>query len=266
MDSSRPVLWHIRISHYSEKVRWALDHKSVDYEARAPLPGMHMPVALWLTRGRGFTLPVLELDGRRIGDSTAIIAALERRYPDPPLYPADAGERRRALGLEDWFDKNVGPYVRRLAFHEAARDRERMTAVADRITPGMSKRFGRLTAPMTSGFAALRYRSGSSSAAEDARSHVLAALDRLETELGDGEYLVGEDFTVADLTAAALMSPFVLPPEGPLEAGLMPDAYQRWRAEHSGRRGFRWVQEIFARHRRAGAGTTLAGHAGAGAA
>jgi glutathione S-transferase len=251
MDHSRPVLWHIRISHYSEKVRWALDHKSVDYARRAPLPGLHMPLALWLTRGSGFTLPVLQLDGTGIGDSTAIIAELERRFPEPPLYPADPAERRRALELEDWFDENLGAYVRRLAFHEAGKDPRQMAAVADRITPGMSKRFGRLTAPATSGFTALRYGSGRAAAAEDARSHVLAALDRLETELGDGEYLVGDRFTVADLTAAALMCPFVLPREGPLEAQLMPEPYLDWRAQHAGRRGFRWVQQMFARHRHA---------------
>src|SRR5439155_3389452 len=79
---AKPTLWQIEISHFSEKVRWALAHKGVEHERRAPTPGAHMVVALWLTRGRHKTFPVLQLDGRTIGDSTAIIAALERRYPD----------------------------------------------------------------------------------------------------------------------------------------------------------------------------------------
>ena len=45
----KPVLWHIRISHYSEKVRWALDHEGVAYTGRTPPPGSHMSFALWLT-------------------------------------------------------------------------------------------------------------------------------------------------------------------------------------------------------------------------
>jgi glutathione S-transferase len=249
MENDRPVLWHITISHYSEKVRWALAYKSIDHERRTPMPGVHMPLALWLTRGACFTLPILELDGRRIGDSTAIIAALERRFPDPPLYPADPGERRRALALEDWFDEHLGAYARRLAFYEAGKDPEQMAAVADRITPGITARLGRATVPVTSGFAALRYRAGSASAAEDARAHVLAALERLEQELDARDYLVGDSFTVADLTAAALMSPLVLPPEGPLDAELMPEPYLCWRAEQAARPGFRWVEETFARHR-----------------
>ena len=76
MENRKPTLWHIQISHYSEKARWALRYKSVEYERRAPVPGAHMAVAAWLTRGRNFTFPVLELDGKRIGDSTAFIAAL----------------------------------------------------------------------------------------------------------------------------------------------------------------------------------------------
>lgn len=90
---SRPILWHLPISHYSEKVRWALDYKAVQHDRRASIGGYHIPATLVLTRGRHYTLPLIELDGRRIGDSTAIIAALEQRFPDPPLYPTSAGAR-----------------------------------------------------------------------------------------------------------------------------------------------------------------------------
>jgi len=51
---------------------------------------------------------VLDLDGERIVDSTRIIPALERRWPDPSLYPADLCERERALALEDYFDEHAG--------------------------------------------------------------------------------------------------------------------------------------------------------------
>jgi hypothetical protein len=32
-------LWHIPISHYNEKARWALAYKGVEHERRTPLPG-----------------------------------------------------------------------------------------------------------------------------------------------------------------------------------------------------------------------------------
>ena len=40
-------------------------------------------------------------------------------------------------------------------------------------------------------------------------------MDRLESELGPSGYLVGDRFTVADLTAASLFTPLLCPPERP---------------------------------------------------
>jgi hypothetical protein len=33
--NTRPILWHIEISHYNEKARWALDLKGVEHGRRA---------------------------------------------------------------------------------------------------------------------------------------------------------------------------------------------------------------------------------------
>ena len=44
-----------------------------------------------------------------------------------------------------------------------------------------------------------------------------AALDRIESERAGRDHLVGDTFTVADLTAAALLYPLVWPPEFPYE-------------------------------------------------
>src|SRR5262249_33122587 len=51
--------------------------------------------------------------------------------------------------------------------------------------------------------------------ASRSREKTLAALDRLEAELRPSGYLVGDRFSVADLTAAALLAPVVFPPEFP---------------------------------------------------
>jgi glutathione S-transferase len=98
----------------------------------------------------------------------------------------------------------------------------------------------------------LRFGARNSDAAERAREKVIAALDRLEEELGDRDYLVGDRFTVADLTAAALFYPLVLPPQVSASGkiGQMPEPYERFRSSLRERRGYRWVEEIFRRHRR----------------
>ncbi len=245
------VLWHIPVSHYNEKVRWALDLKGVAAERRAPPPGLHMAIALWLTRGRNKTFPVLELDGRAIGDSTAIIAALEGRYPEPALYPADDADRRRALALEDFFDEELGPHARLLAFHELGNDRERFEAVIGEAGPPLMARLGAGAVAYARTYTGLRFGVRSEEGAERARAGIIAALDRLDAELGAGEYLVGDSFSVADLSAASLFYPLVLPEGGPLPADQpLPEGLERFRAPLEGRPGYQWVETIYARHRK----------------
>src|SRR5439155_939811 len=113
-----PVLWQFRFSHFNEKARWALDFKGIPHVRRSLIPGLHLPRVLWLSGQK--SLPVLQLDGETIVDSTRIIATLERLKPDPPLYPRN--ERERALALEDFFDEELGPYIRRALFHELLPD------------------------------------------------------------------------------------------------------------------------------------------------
>jgi len=252
--SERPTLWQITVSHYSEKARWALAWKGVEHERRSPPPGSHMAVALWLTRGSQVTFPILTVDGRHIGDSTAIIAELERRHPDPPLYPDDPDRRQRALALEDFFDEELGPHARLLAWHELGNDRERFQEVIEQTVPGPLQRAGGLATSYAGVYTKLRFGVADPKAAEVARRKILEAFDRLEAELeanGGGEYLVGDRFTVADLTAASLFFPVVLPEEGPvaLELGV-PLGMEEFREPLKDRPGYVWVEEMFRRHRK----------------
>jgi glutathione S-transferase len=210
-------------------------------------------VALWLTRGSCATFPLLELDGRAIGDSTAIIAALEERFPDPPLYPADPAERQRALALEDFFDEELGAHSRLLAFHELRGDPDGMRRFTATILPGPLARndvaLG-IAARGATAFTRLRYGVGPDDVAATARAKVDAAFDRLEAELGAGagDHLVGDRFSVADLTAAALLAPIVGPPKSPAMPEA-PPALAEYRESLRGRPGFAWVEATFERHR-----------------
>lgn len=248
----KPTLWQIDISHYNEKVRWALEYKGIDHVRRSTLPGMHIPIALALTRGAQPTLPVLQLDGRSIGDSTEIIAALEAHYPEPPLYPIDAEERARAIELEDWFDENLGPHARLLPFYELIQEPELFAEIAAESVPGPLAKAKPVVGAYARAYTSIRWNANSDDDAARAREAIVAAFDKLEAELdkGDGEFLVGDQLSVADVTAASLFYPVVVPPEGPLDPDLpRPPALDRFRQGLSERHGFKWVEETFRKHR-----------------
>jgi glutathione S-transferase len=262
MSDGKPTLIQLDISHYSEKIRWALDRKQVPHMRRSPLPGSHIPIAFVLSRGESITLPLLQMDRRTIADSTAILAAIEQRYPQPPLYPADPEQRRRALELEDFFDEELGPHARLLPFHELTNEPEMFAAVAAEAVPGPLARAKGLVGLYARTYTGLRFGVRDEAAAATAREKIVAALDRLEAELaanGGGEFLVGESFSVADLTAASLFYPVVGPDEGPLPAAVpTPPALERFRDEIRDRPGYIWVEETFRRHRYPAAATASA--------
>jgi glutathione S-transferase len=242
------VLWQIEVSHYNEKARWALDYKSIAYESRVPMPGMHGARAMVLTRGAHRRLPIIELDGRRIGDSTAIIAALEEHQPEPALYPADPAQRARALELEDFFDEQLAPQLRRMVWHHTLLDTDAVveSLFGDRA-PGRA-RFLRATAPAVRPFVRRDY-GVSEAAAETARGEVIAAMDRIEAELQPSGYLVGDRVSVADLTASALFTPLIAPPNRPFLPRTFPAALQGLRDELTARPGGRWIHAMYERHR-----------------
>jgi glutathione S-transferase len=246
-----PLLWQYSFSNYNEKARWALDFKRIPHRRRSLLPGG--PRAMRFSRGDG-TLPVLDLDGRRIVDSTAIIAALEERNPEPPLYPADPDERRRALELEDYFDEDAGHAMRRIGFWES-RDETRFGArfLSTDQPPGVElalRALQPLARPALWSWASRRY-GFNREAFERSKGAVAEALERIESERKGGDHLVGDRFTVADLTAAALLYPLVWPPEYQYDLPEPPPS--KFLESVSGHSAIDWISETWRRHRGASA-------------
>jgi glutathione S-transferase len=242
-----PLLWHIPFSHFSEKVRWALDYKRIAH--RRTVLGADYLIRAWRATGRG-TLPILFLDDRAIGDSTHIVAALEDRYPEPPLYPGDAAGRQRALALEDYFDEQLGPALRAAVVTPLFRHDPDLALRV--LTTGMPDKAYQRLRPMVRIFPAFyRFRHRISDAKLEAhRATVNAALDRIEQERQGRAHLVGDAFGVADLTAAAMLSPLLQPPEiqYPLRVEL-PPYLQDYRATLLPHPATQWAAGIYRLHR-----------------
>jgi glutathione S-transferase len=246
--SKTPVLWHLKVSHYNEKVRWALDYKRVRHVRRAVTPALQELRARRLRAGR--TVPVLQLNGRAIGDSTRIIEEIERQWPEPSLYPSDPEERRRALELEEYFDERCGHDLRRVLFNDNLSEPERFLGM---LYGPDNPRFRLLKAlsPVLTSVVKWRYEIRPDRVTQS-REVVQAAFQKVEAESGSGGYLVGDSFTVADLTAASILSPIVVPLEFPY-VKLGPEErtaqFREFRGSLRDHPGFRWVEDMYARHR-----------------
>jgi glutathione S-transferase len=242
-----PILWQLQISHYNEKVRWALDYKRIPHTRRSLLPGVHVFVARRLTGGR--TTPILTIDGRSIGDSTAILATLEERWPSPPLYPADPALRVRALELEEFFDEQLGPHIRRAVYHVLLDEPDVLLPLFSDRQRWSARLLLALLFPILRRAMRSSMRIGPVQAARS-RERTAQALDRLEAELGPSGYLVGDSFTVADLTAASLFYPLVLPSQFPYPTVVeVPEPGREFIESLAGRPGARWVAQMYERHR-----------------
>jgi glutathione S-transferase len=242
-----PQLHHFRFSHFNEKARWALDHKRIPHRRRAYLPGLHMVPLMLLSRQH--QVPVLRDGATVVAGSSAIIDHLERTHPEPRLYPADPASRVRALEIQARFDDQIAPPLRAAFFHTALTD---PTFLASTFAGDRSPLARRLYCTIFPAIAVVMRRNLALSveAAEIGLRRTEEALELVATRAGAGGYLVGDQFSIADLTAAAILAPTTMPAEFPYPPP-QPYApvYAQWLARWSDHPGTTWVREIYRRHR-----------------
>ena len=242
-----PELHQFRFSHFNEKARWALDFKGVPHVRRSYLPGPHI---LPITRLSGQRqVPVLRVGREIVVGSDRIIDYLETRPPAPRLYPPSEGAHRRALELQQWFDAEIGPTIRRAFFFDFLVDGD---YAARAFTQGQGMALAtiyRALFPVTRVIMRRDMQIDADGAARG-RDRAREALDLIARTAGTDGYLVGEQFSVADLTAAALLSPTVFPPECP--AGVpepRAPGLRTWLARWADHPAVAWINRMYARHR-----------------
>lgn len=185
------VIYGMGPSPFVRKVRVAFVEKGMDYTLENvnifPAPDWFKEISP-LKR-----IPVLRDTDRpepnTIPDSSAICAYAEQVRPTPSLYPADGFERGRAAWIEEYADTEMAGVIGLGVFRPVA------------LAALMGKDIDAATAEKTMA------------------ERMPAIFDFLEAELGDDDYLVGNSFSIADISVA---TQFV----NLQHAGFKPDAAQ----------------------------------------
>lgn len=237
-------LYQFEFSHFCEKARWTLDYKRIAYEKVTLLPGFHVPKIRAMT-GQP-SVPVLETPDERIVGSDAIAEYAERIGRGPALFPANEGARTEALAIQARFEP-IGHHARRALFAVLFADPPYalacMTGTAQ--SAGLYAKTFFLTRRVIAKLHDL-----SPAAVEASTQATLEALDFVAEKTAGREYLVGDTFTIADLTAAALLIPACMPKGAQVPVPQpRPDSLAEHVARFADHPATSWVARMFERHR-----------------
>jgi glutathione S-transferase len=206
----RARLVTIPISHFCEKARWALDRAGVDYVERPHLQLVHVLAARFAGGGR--TVPVLVTGaGEVLAQSSDILRWADADLdPERRLYPAGRLGLEAAT-FEASLDDRFGPDGRLWMYHETLPVVQQLQPWALAGIPRWERLVFRTSGPLV-GSVIRRYLGVDAAAAAAALDRVERVFDDVAERLSDGRpFLLGERFTAADLTFAALSAPMLLP-------------------------------------------------------
>lgn len=240
------VLYQLAISHYCEKIRWALDYKRLDHRTESLLPGVHVAQTKKMGLKKS-SLPAVRHDDTLIQNSSDIITYLDRAFPDRSLTPADETLAREALEWEAFADDEIGPHVRRICYHHLLEYPDIVVPLLAHGSPWYSRVLLRLMFPK------LRERMRAMMKINDAEARLSAttldaALEKLGRRRAGRDFLVGDQFSRADLAVGALLAPLRMPAKYGLPwPAKLPDPVVAVMDEYAER--VAWVDELYANHR-----------------
>ncbi len=176
VTSNSKKVYGVAVSPFVRKVRVVMIEKSIPYELEEILPtkllkamNKDVPESFSKVSPLG-KIPAYSEGDFSIADSAVIVDYLDRTHPNPPLYPKDPKAHARA----DWFHK-----------------------YADEVVSGvvMSKIFmERVIKPQILGQSA-----NEEGVQEAIQKDLPPIFDYLEKEIGEKKWIVGDDFTMADI-------------------------------------------------------------------
>lgn len=196
----------IPLSHYCEKVRWALQRQGLPFREEGHVPVLHALHTLPTSRWRSRQVPIL-VDGDTVCvDSASCLRHLHDRYQARWLYPTP-----EAAALEKELGEQLGPHARRFFYFHCLGDKQRMLAVFSQHVPAHEARLAATLYPVIRKVMTRAMNINPESATRSL-AKVVSSFARVGERLQDGRrYLCGDGFSVADLTFATLAAPLVMP-------------------------------------------------------
>ena len=206
----------IPVSHYVEKVRWALDYLKIPFRELPQMPPFHRGA---VQKYGVTTVPVLVADSlaeplrMRIvkTDSTDILRYLDTLHPGK-LYPADPELQELSTELETLLNLTLGESTRRWGYSHVL-TRELLYPRWTLGVPFWQKLLFPLIFPKIEPILRESFNITPTSAAESYQE-IIRVFDRVSELLSDGrKYLLGDRFSAIDITFAALAAPILQPAE-----------------------------------------------------
>ncbi|MDD3674769.1 MAG: glutathione S-transferase family protein [Novosphingobium sp.] len=190
----RIVLHQLEISPFCDKVRRVLKLKGLDFKVNDVPMAKLSSLRKLAPPGK---VPILDIDGRILHDSSDICRALDELVPAPPLFPSDPAQRALVDILEDWADESLYFFEMTMRFtwpYDRARwvtkilehDNAAMRRLARPLVPYLTRKQG-----VAQGLA----RRSEADILRELERH-LRALDQL---LEAGPFLVGSALSLADI-------------------------------------------------------------------
>lgn len=203
--SNSVVLHQWEISPFCQKVARMLRFKGIPFET-VDYNGILGAKVQFLSKvGK---VPVLDIDGKRIQDSTRIARYLDEAYPDKPLlFPADPIQRAYAELWEDWSDELLYFYEVYFRVNDPVALKE-VVRISTLGRPAHEAAIVKSLAKFQLK-AQLFFQGTGRMAPADIEAEFRRHLDRIELVLAQTGWLVGDAQTIADIAVGSQLAEVV---------------------------------------------------------
>ncbi len=195
------IIHQLELSPFCEKVRRVLHYKGLPFTVKNLPIGELAKLKKMSPVGK---VPVMEIDGEIIADSSDICRELEARFPEKPIFPTQPEALALANILEDWADESLYFFELTMRFIWPYDKDHWLTEMLKRDNK-LIQFIGRFLI-----FSSTKKQGLSQGLAKRSEGEILQELERhiqsLDAILDGRDYLVGEQLSLADIAVLSQLN------------------------------------------------------------